>query len=64
MEIVPGDDNVTSKKNLSFQVDHILEKELQETAWRKRVTLSKLLREYCQDGLFREVIRVNNDLKF
>ena len=63
MELVGANNNVRGdKKNISFQVTHVLEKKLVDTAWRKRMTLSNLLRGYCEDCLFREKINERDNL--
>ena len=63
MELVGANNNVRGdKKNISFQVGNVLETKLVDTAWRKRMTLSNLLREYCLDGLFREKINERDNL--
>ncbi len=51
------------KKKIGFQVDMILYQRLADSAWRRRISLSKLIREYSEDGLFREIIEAGEKLK-
>jgi hypothetical protein len=55
--------NLKAKKTLGFQVDKILYQRLADAAWRKRITLSKLLRQYCEDSLHKEIILEGEGLK-
>jgi hypothetical protein len=55
--------NLKGKKSLGFQVDKILYQRLADAAWRKRMTLSKLLRQYCEDSLLREIIEEGEGLQ-
>jgi len=52
-----------SKKKIGFQVDIILYQRLSDAAWRRRISLSKLIREYSEDGLFREIIEAGERMK-
>jgi hypothetical protein len=52
-----------NKKTLGFQVDRILHQRLLDAAWRKKKSLSSLLRGYCEDSLFMEIIEAGEDLK-
>ena len=47
------------KKKIGFQVDMILYQRLSDAAWRRRISLSKLIREYSEDGLFREILELS-----
>lgn len=51
--------NPPPKKTLTFQVESILSERLFDMAGRKGMSLSKMLRMYCEDSLFREVIEKN-----
>lgn len=52
-----------NKKTLGFQVDNILHQRLLDAAWRKKKSLSSLLRGYCEDSLFMEIIEAGEELK-
>jgi hypothetical protein len=47
------------KKRIGFQVDMILYQRLSDSAWRRRISLSKLLREFSEDGLFKEILQLS-----
>ena len=47
----PLPERKSAKTVLGFQVDPVLEKRLWESAWRNRVSLSGLIRRYCENGL-------------
>ncbi len=51
--------NASPKKTLSFQIDDILYQRLLDASCRKGMCLSKVLRMYCEDCLFREIIEKN-----
>lgn len=55
--------NANPKKNLGFQVDRILYQRLLDSAWTKRITLSKLLRKYCEESLYREIVSEGEELQ-
>jgi hypothetical protein len=50
---------VIGKKKIGFQVDMILYQRLSDAAWRRRMSLSKLLREFSEDGLFKEILELS-----
>lgn len=50
---------VIGKKKIGFQVDMILYQRLSDAAWRRRISLSKLIREYSEDGLFKEIVELS-----
>jgi hypothetical protein len=54
---------IIGKKKIGFEVDMILYQRLADAAWRRRITLSRLLREYSKDGLFREIVEAGERLK-
>lgn len=51
------------KKKIGFQVDMILYQRISDAAWRRRISLSKVMREYSEDGLFREIIESGEKMK-
>lgn len=53
----------TPKKTLGFQVDRILYQRLLDSAWSKRITISKLLRDCCEDSLYKEIIEEGKGLE-